>query len=45
MRSWIRSILAFFAVGGVAVTGCNQQQPPVPAAGPTDVVLNVPGMF
>ncbi len=43
MRSWIRSVLAFFAVGGAAVTGCNQQQA-VPAA-PADVVLNVPGMF
>jgi hypothetical protein len=52
MHSWIRSILTFFAVGGVAVTGCNpqQQQPQqpketTPPAATMDVVLNVPGMF
>jgi hypothetical protein len=43
MRSWIRSILTFFAVGGAAVSGCKQE--PAAPATPTDVVLNVPGMF
>jgi hypothetical protein len=42
MRSLIRSILTFFALGTATVIGCNKSETP---AGPADVVLVVPGMF
>jgi hypothetical protein len=41
MRSLIRSLLAFFAVGVSAAIGCHKAAEPPP---PADVVLNVPGM-
>ena len=41
MRSLIKSILAFCAVG-VTSAACNKQETP---ATPTDVVLHVPGMY
>jgi hypothetical protein len=43
MRTWFQSILACFALGGL-MTGCRQPAD-APPAGPTDVTLNVPGMF
>ena len=42
MRSLLRSILAFVTLGLCSV-GCGKSDRP-PAA-PTDVTLNVPGMF
>jgi hypothetical protein len=42
MRSWIQSLLAFFAFG-VGVAGCSRTE--APPAVPTDVTLTVPGMF
>jgi len=40
MRSFLRSLLTLFALGG-AMSGCNQPEAP---AVPTDVTLNVPAM-
>jgi hypothetical protein len=42
MRSFIRAVLALFALGAASVIGCGKPQTPI---GPADVVLTVPGMY
>ena len=43
MRKFFQSLLAFFTLG-VFTMGCSKSDAPPPPA-PTDVVLNLPGMF
>ena len=45
MRSLLQSILAFFTLGMGTVACTKTDVPPPAAAGSTDVVLKVPGMF
>jgi hypothetical protein len=44
MRTLFQSILAFLTLGMCSM-GCSKTETPAPPAGPTDVVLTVPGMF